>query len=68
MGNREETKLLGIHDGQRGLILKMPLGFFPETLAALINVIDSLQKYVRSRLSLVKFFLMGEYHSCPEAN
>lgn len=47
-----------IHDGQRVLFLKTSLGFFPDTLAGLIKVIDLLQKYVRSGLSAVKFFLM----------
>lgn len=51
-------KLFEIHNGQRVLFLKTSLGFFPDTLAGLIKVIDSLQKYVVSGLSPVEFFLM----------
>lgn len=42
----------------RVVFLKTSLGFFPDILAGLIKVIDSLQKYVIAGLSPVKFFLM----------
>lgn len=53
----ERWNLFETHDGKRGLFLKTSLGFFPDVLAGLIKVIDSLQSYV-IYLSPVKFFLM----------